>query len=777
MQLNVQKFSVLYISYKANSPPTQTLCVALQALHRRVHERHQAAQASWQETMAAANARRAARAAAKAAERNRKKQGLMAMAAANSHAARVAEAAVAGDAASAAPTAAAAEHAGVSAAAVAAVVAAAVQAPVDASGVEQVLHDSSSRNVFSSSNPVGQQHLELPSSVCEGTSVGCIQLESLEPPQQQLPSSAPTQPELPQDQHPNRPQQVLQQEQQQQQQPAAGQLHELGMGLSGQQQVQQQVPQPQQQQQQQQQQAQGQQWAQTQPAVSSSHPQQAQQQQQQQTAQYQQLLQQHKALQQQHKKLLQHFQQQQQHHQQQQQQHSAHGAESQPQPQLESPAQHNQAQDLQIVPQQQQQHHHHQQQQQQQHQQQRQEHMHPLVACPADAEAAVDAPAAAAAAAAAAPDSGPVISGTACSSPSQAADLISSGSTGSTCGRGNIGSPDSNAAAVDSGPVVVQRVSSAHRVTQTTTVTIITSTSTTEVAGVEGPCSAGTPRQLAVATSSSQELFSFSSFKQQHTAAVRVEATALEGTLPAQASTSTAGEVAGAAAAAAGEHCHEKAPTPAAGEAVTAAAGSAPAAAIAGVLEPMEASRAAACEAVAPAAPQSYSTAANGPALASNSATESGAPAGTSGPSTAIQGLLQPLEAHVPSTAAFGMPSMHDLPATPMWSGMGFSGGAGLANSDSNTFTRPHLDAPHFGSFGSINGSSAMSSPGAAGGMQATSIGGSLAGFVSLATYQEQMQSVAHLHGQVGQLAVQLREAHADAEGAQHMLQQERQVR
>lgn len=51
-----------------------------------------------------------------------------------------------------------------------------------------------------------------------------------------------------------------------------------------------------------------------------------------------------------------------------------------------------------------------------------------------------------------------------------------------------------------------------------------------------------------------------------------------------------------------------------------------------------------------------------------------------------------------------------------------------------------------------------------------------LSGFVSLAPYQEQMQSVASLHGQVGQLVVQLREAHADANGAQQQLQQERQV-
>jgi hypothetical protein len=87
------------------------------------------------------------------------------------------------------------------------------------------------------------------------------------------------------------------------------------------------------------------------------------------------------------------------------------------------------------------------------------------------------------------------------------------------------------------------------------------------------------------------------------------------------------------------------------------------------------------------------------------------------------------------------------------------------------------MDPISLGSFGSF-GSSAVSSPGAPGGaMQPGGMGGSLSGFVSLATYQEQMQSVAKLHGQVGQLAVQLREAHADAEGAQQLLQQERQVR
>lgn len=95
--------------------------------------------------------------------------------------------------------------------------------------------------------------------------------------------------------------------------------------------------------------------------------------------------------------------------------------------------------------------------------------------------------------------------------------------------------------------------------------------------------------------------------------------------------------------------------------------------------------------------------------------------------------------------------------------------------------TGPYISSPHallvdprsLGSFGSF-GSSSTFSPGA-GGMQPG--GGSLSGFVSLATYQEQMQSVAKLHGQVGQMAVQLREAHADAEGAQQLLQQERQVR
>jgi hypothetical protein len=75
------------------------------------------------------------------------------------------------------------------------------------------------------------------------------------------------------------------------------------------------------------------------------------------------------------------------------------------------------------------------------------------------------------------------------------------------------------------------------------------------------------------------------------------------------------------------------------------------------------------------------------------------------------------------------------------------------------------MDSP--GSVTSVNSPGAGGAPG----------GGMLSGFVSLATYQEQMQSVASLHGQVGQLVVQLREAHADADGAQQQLQQERQVR
>jgi hypothetical protein len=78
--------------------PLTHVCMCVQALKDRVQERHQAAQASWQDTMAAANQRRAARAAAKAAERSRKKQSLSLMAAANSHAAKVAAAAMGGGA-------------------------------------------------------------------------------------------------------------------------------------------------------------------------------------------------------------------------------------------------------------------------------------------------------------------------------------------------------------------------------------------------------------------------------------------------------------------------------------------------------------------------------------------------------------------------------------------------------------------------------------------------------------------------------------------------------
>jgi predicted nucleic acid-binding Zn-ribbon protein len=45
---------------------------------------------------------------------------------------------------------------------------------------------------------------------------------------------------------------------------------------------------------------------------------------------------------------------------------------------------------------------------------------------------------------------------------------------------------------------------------------------------------------------------------------------------------------------------------------------------------------------------------------------------------------------------------------------------------------------------------------------------------VALQAYQAQIQAVAALHGQVGSLVVQLREAHADADGASALLQQER---
>jgi hypothetical protein len=51
---------------------------------------------------------------------------------------------------------------------------------------------------------------------------------------------------------------------------------------------------------------------------------------------------------------------------------------------------------------------------------------------------------------------------------------------------------------------------------------------------------------------------------------------------------------------------------------------------------------------------------------------------------------------------------------------------------------------------------------------------GSLASFVALPAYEAQIQAVAQLHGQVGALVVQLREAHADADGAQSLLQHER---
>jgi hypothetical protein len=51
-----------------------------------------------------------------------------------------------------------------------------------------------------------------------------------------------------------------------------------------------------------------------------------------------------------------------------------------------------------------------------------------------------------------------------------------------------------------------------------------------------------------------------------------------------------------------------------------------------------------------------------------------------------------------------------------------------------------------------------------------------LSGYVSLAAHQQQMAAVADLHGRLGQLAAQLSEARASADGAAAQLAQERQV-
>jgi hypothetical protein len=61
------------------------------------------------------------------------------------------------------------------------------------------------------------------------------------------------------------------------------------------------------------------------------------------------------------------------------------------------------------------------------------------------------------------------------------------------------------------------------------------------------------------------------------------------------------------------------------------------------------------------------------------------------------------------------------------------------------------------------------------GGGAAGAVGsGSVAGFVAIQVYEAQIQAVAQLHGRVGQLMTQLREAQGDADGTLALLQQER---
>ena len=80
----------------------------------------------------------------------------------------------------------------------------------------------------------------------------------------------------------------------------------------------------------------------------------------------------------------------------------------------------------------------------------------------------------------------------------------------------------------------------------------------------------------------------------------------------------------------------------------------------------------------------------------------------------------------------------------------------------------------HNGSFGAASGLAGEASSGCS--SPAGVLSGPLSGFVALPAYQAQVQAVTGLQGQVRGLMVQVKEAQAEVEGTQSLLQQERQV-
>lgn len=295
----------------------------------------------------------------------------------------------------------------------------------------------------------------------------------------------------------------------------------------------------------------------------------------------------------------------------------------------------------------------------------------------------------------------------------------------------------SNACADGAAPVrSMQRLSSSHRNTQTTTVTVVTTSSTLTSLSTEhsssssdggGGASRDAGSNTTITASSSQQHLTFSSVQQHSEAGVSGKVTA--GCMGSSA-------------------CPQSADAQAPAQMQTGAA--------------VANDSAGSLVAALPMLPtgqllfsEDFHATRLSPSMLSNSPASGAGSAGFL-PSV-LPGLLVPSASAAAAAAGLAAPDLSS-PAAPF--GSSRMGGH-------HTPAELQFNSRSFGSSDSFGSSSNSLGVG----------GASLAGFVSIATYQEQMQSVAKLHGEVGQLAVQLREAHADAEGAQQLLQQERKVR
>ena len=107
-------------------------------------------------------------------------------------------------------------------------------------------------------------------------------------------------------------------------------------------------------------------------------------------------------------------------------------------------------------------------------------------------------------------------------------------------------------------------------------------------------------------------------------------------------------------------------------------------------------------------------------------------------------------------------------------SGLGSGGNSSSSSSSSSSSRRPSRSQDGWSNDGGASGALPAAANEIAASVEADVAASGLAGFVALPAYQAQIQAVAQLHSQVGTLAVQLREATANADGATALLQQER---